>query len=110
MATGKNITTEVGENVKIQGSYPLSDIVNGHMAQYALKGLWLLIGAVLAFILSQFFGLSTLVHELNGKLQNNDQTINLLLQQRMDTLTNIANYNQQLIKENERLRSQLNTK
>lgn len=92
---------------KISGSLPVSDYIEGMMAKYAIKALWILVGAALAFLLTQFFGLSTIVHEINGKQQQTDETINMLLDERDQTFSTLLELQQQLTEENKRLREQI---
>lgn len=92
---------------KISGTLPVSDYVEGMMAKYAIKALWILVGAALAFLLTQFFGLSTVVHEINGKQQQMDETIEMLLDERDETFSTLLELQQQLMEENAALREQI---
>lgn len=97
-----------GGGAKVQGSLPVSEYVEGMMAKYAIRALWILVGAVLAFLLTQFFGLSTIVHELNGKQDRFDQTVNLILDERKETYSALLELQKQLMEENQKLRDQIN--
>ncbi|MFA6458020.1 MAG: hypothetical protein WCV72_01350 [Patescibacteria group bacterium] len=93
---------------KVDGSLPVSEYVRGIMSEYAIKALWILVGAVLAFLITQFFGLSTLVHELNGEQQQFDKTIEMLMNERQDSFSILLNLQKNLIDENMKLKEQIN--
>lgn len=92
----------------IKGTLSISEYIKGQMAQIAIKGLWILVGAVLAFLITQFFGLSTIVHELNGKQESIDKTVELILQERNDSFSTLLILQKQITEDNQNLRNQLN--
>ncbi|MFC1749656.1 hypothetical protein ACFL2V_12710 [Pseudomonadota bacterium] len=96
------------EQDEIKGSAPLKEIVIGFMSQQTTRIIWAVIGAVLAFLLIQFWDLSSLIHDLNGKLMHYEQNIELLQDERSENFTHILEFQNQLIKDNENLRKELN--
>lgn len=106
MADDQQIRLEDSEPT-ISGSLGMSDFVEGMMAKYAIRALWILVGAVLAFLLTQFFGLSTIVHEMNGRQTQMDETIDMLLDQRDETFSTLLELQKQLMDENQNLRDQI---
>ena len=86
----------------------ISDFVLGEMSKWGLKALWILVGGVIVFVLTELAGMSSLIHELKGKSDKTDQTINLILNDRTQTISTLLELQNQLMTENQNLRKQLN--
>lgn len=92
----------------VNSTFSITDYVRGIMSHYAFTAIWVAATAVLTFIITQYFGLSTLVHEMSGKQQQTDETIKMILQERNDLFASMLQQQNQLMIDNQQLRERLN--